>query len=92
MISVLGKGAYGKVILVRKKRGHDQGQMFAMKTLKKQQLIKLQQVENTKTERRILARVDHPFIVKLHYAYQSAQKLYYVLEYCPGGELFFYLQ
>ena len=39
MISVLGKGAYGKVVLVRKKRGHDKGQMFALKTLKKQQLI-----------------------------------------------------
>ena len=92
MVSVLGKGAYGKVVLVRKKRGHDKGQMFALKTLKKKQLIQQQQIENTKTEWRILARMDHPFIVKLHYAYESTERLNYVLEYCPGGELFFYLQ
>lgn len=43
------------------------------------------------TERRILEQIKHPFIVRMDYAFQTAEKLYFVLEYCPGGELFFYL-
>jgi serine/threonine protein kinase len=43
------------------------------------------------TERRILGSVRHPFIVKMDYAFTSGTKLFFVLEYCPGGELFFYL-
>lgn len=42
-------------------------------------------------ERKILEKIDHPFIVKMKYAFQNEQKLFFVLEYCPGGELFFYL-
>lgn len=91
-LSVLGKGAYGKVILVRKLDGSDKGTVYAMKTFKKQEIINLKQVDNTLTEWKILKSLDHPFMVKLIYAFQNRQKLYYVLEYCPGGELFFYLQ
>lgn len=43
------------------------------------------------TERRILGSIRHPFIVKMDYAFTSPSKLFFVLEYCPGGELFFYL-
>lgn len=43
------------------------------------------------TERRILENIKHPFIVNMSYAFQSDSKLFFVLEYCPGGELFFYL-
>ena len=43
------------------------------------------------TERRILESMRHPFLVKMEYAFQSKSKLFFVLEYCPGGELFFYL-
>ncbi len=49
------------------------------------------QVERTKIERRVLGYVDHPFLMKLHYAFQTGRKLYLVLDYCPGGELFFHL-
>ena len=45
----------------------------------------------TRMERKVLSVVNHPFIVKLHYAFQSPDKLYLVLDYCPGGELFFHL-
>ena len=69
ILSVLGKGAYGKVFLVKKKQGSDKGKTYAMKTLKKQEIVKLKQVENTMTERRILERVDHPFLVKMIYAF-----------------------
>jgi len=49
------------------------------------------QIERTRTERKVLSVVNHPFIMKLHYAFQSDDKLYLVLDYCPGGELFFHL-
>jgi len=54
-------------------------------------VMKRNQVEHTKTERSVLESVSHPFIVNLHYAFQTPKKLYMVLEYCAGGELFFHL-
>jgi serine/threonine protein kinase len=67
------------------------GGMYAMKVLRKSHLLRRRQIERTKTERRVLGRLDHVFIMKLHYAFQSQEKLYLVLDYCPGGELFFHL-
>jgi len=88
MIQVIGTGSYGKVLLVRKK---DTGVLYAMKVLKKRQLKKTKQVQHTWEERRILERIHHPFIVRLNYAFQTDKKLFFVLDYCPGGELFFYI-
>ena len=48
--------------------------------------------ENVQSERNILIKVNHPFIVKMHHAFQDPDHLYMLLDYCPGGELFFYLQ
>ena len=64
---------------------------YAMKILKKKHIRELEQVEHTKTERRILERIKHPFIVRLAYAFKDREKLYFVLNYCRGGELFYYL-
>ncbi|KAJ0408178.1 hypothetical protein ATCC90586_006488 [Pythium insidiosum] len=88
LLKVIGKGSYGKVTLVRKK---DQNRLYAMKSLNKSNVKRRNQVEHTKTERRVLGRAKHPFIVHLHYAFQTSHKLYFVLDYCPGGELFFHL-
>merc|ERR1719282_2105210 len=88
-MKVIGKGSYGKVMLVRHK--DEQDSVYAMKMLRKENVIKRNQVEHTKTERNVLETVSHPFIVVLHYAFQTPKKLYFVLEYCPGGELFFHL-
>ena len=63
-----------------------------MKAFKKVDLASKEQVDNALTEGRILGQLDHPFIVKLLCTFESSEKLFYVLEYCPGGELFFYLQ
>jgi len=60
------------------------GGLFAMKVLRKAHLVKRRQIERTKTERRVLSIADHPFIMKLHFAFQSSEKLYLVLDYCPG--------
>jgi len=90
LLKVIGKGSYGKVMLVR--HGMEaSAHVYAMKMLRKENVIKRNQVEHTKTERNVLEAVSHPFIVTLHYAFQTPKKLYFVLEYCPGGELFFHL-
>merc|ERR1719373_30196 len=68
-----------------------EGQIYAMKMLRKENVIKRNQEEHTKTERRVLEAVSHPFIVTLHYAFQTPKKLYMVMEFCPGGELFYHL-
>ena len=88
-IRVIGKGSFGKVFLVRHVRA---GTIFAMKVLKKENIVKRNQVEHTKTERSVLAYVRHPFVVGLHSAFQTAEKLFFVLDYCAGGELFCHLQ
>ncbi|GMI04854.1 hypothetical protein TrLO_g15116 [Triparma laevis f. longispina] len=88
LIKVIGKGSFGKVTLVEH---NATGRMFAMKVLKKANVVKRKQVEHTRTERRVLGSINHPFIVHLHFAFQTDAKLFFVLDYCPGGELFFHL-
>jgi serine/threonine protein kinase len=78
LLKVLGKGSFGKVFLVRKKGGEDEGATYAMKTLRKEILIRRNQIEHTKSERAILQAVNHPFIVQLRYAFQTKDKLYIV--------------
>uniref|UniRef100_A0A7S3P5Y3 Non-specific serine/threonine protein kinase n=2 Tax=Amphora coffeiformis TaxID=265554 RepID=A0A7S3P5Y3_9STRA len=88
MIKVIGKGSFGKVFLVSENKT---GEMYALKVLRKDNVIKRNQVEHTRTERNVLGYVKHPFIVGMNMAFQSKDKLYFVLDYCPGGELFFHL-
>ena len=66
IIKVIGRGSFGKVYLVQKR---DDQKIFAMKTLKKDMILRKNQTTNTKVERMILERLNHPFIVKLHYAF-----------------------
>jgi serine/threonine protein kinase len=87
-VKVIGKGSFGKVTLVRKKNDL---KLYAMKVLVKSNIVKRRQVEHTKAERRILESVTHPFIARLHYAFQTNEKLFFVLDYAAGGELFFHL-
>lgn len=90
---VLGKGGYGKVFQVRKITGPDSGAHFAMKVLKKASIVRNQKdTAHTKAERNILEAVKHPFIVELVYAFQTGGKLYLILEYLSGGELFMHLE
>ncbi|KAG7816856.1 hypothetical protein KL928_004320 [Ogataea angusta] len=88
-IKVLGKGSYGKVILVKDKSS---GKLYAQKQLRKASMIvNAKNYERTLTERTILERVRHPNVVKLFYALQDFDKLYLILEYLEGGELFHHL-
>jgi serine/threonine protein kinase len=87
---VLGKGSFGKVLLVTKK---DTKKTYAMKILKKEMIEKRNQRIHTQNEREIMEGTrDHPFIVQLRFAFQTADKLYMVMDFMPGGELFFHLR
>jgi len=83
----LGKGTYGTVLLVKQQCT---GKLYAQKQFRKASLnVRKQLVEQTKTERSILESINrHPFVVKLYYAFQDHEKLYLILEYAQGGELF----
>lgn len=89
LLKVLGKGSFGKVMMVRKK---DTQKIYALKTLRKAALVKRNQLMHTKTERSILQSIKHPFLTSLTYAFQTPDKLYLVMDYCGGGELFFWLK
>ncbi|XP_011150688.1 ribosomal protein S6 kinase alpha-5 [Harpegnathos saltator] len=93
LLKILGTGAYGKVFLVRKRTGTDAGMLYAMKVLKKAAIVqKKKTTEHTKTERQVLEAVrDSPFLVTLHYAFQTDAKLHLILDYVNGGELFTHL-
>ncbi|KAG1700287.1 hypothetical protein DVH05_012090 [Phytophthora capsici] len=90
ILKMLGKGSFGKVYMVRE-RGTD-GKIYAMKVLRKSELVKRNQVGHTMMERKIMSSIDHPFIVGLKYSFQTASKLVMVSDYCCGGEIFFHLK
>ena len=92
LLKTVGRGSFGKVFLAQKITGADAGAQYAIKTLRKDVLHKRGQVEHTRAEREILSVMQHPFIVSLKCAFQTEQKLYLVTDFCPGGELFFWLK
>jgi serine/threonine protein kinase len=93
LVKVIGQGSFGKVFLVRRVGvGNDRHVVYAMKVLKKAEIRQRNQLENMHSERRILAHLQHPFVVSLKFAFQSTDKLYLVTDYCAGGELFFHLK
>jgi len=88
-LKVIGRGSFGKVFKVQKK---DTGQIFAMKVLNKSEVAERNEVTHARAENSILRKLDCPFLVHMHYAFQTADKLYFVMDYINGGELFFHLQ
>lgn len=75
-----------------KKNDDESGTLYAMKTLRKAALVKRNQVAHTGTERTILQNINSPFLVHLAYAFQTTDKLYMVIDYMVGGELFNWLK
>jgi serum/glucocorticoid-regulated kinase 2 len=78
MLSVIGKGSYAKVVLVKKKADETE-RTYAMKILKKKYIEKRKQENHVMTERNILVGMDHPFIVKLYHSFQNEKKLFFAL-------------
>uniref|UniRef100_A0A671VW18 non-specific serine/threonine protein kinase n=1 Tax=Sparus aurata TaxID=8175 RepID=A0A671VW18_SPAAU len=87
-LKLLGKGTFGKVILVKEKAT---GMYYAMKILRKEVIIAKDEVAHTVTESRVLQNTRHPFLTTLKYAFQTHDRLCFVMEYANGGELFFHL-
>ena len=84
-MSVVGKGSFGQVYMAKHKK---EDQMYAIKVLKKDAIIKRNEVKHIMAERNVLIRnLTHPFLVGLHYSFQSKDKLYFVLDYVNGGEV-----
>ena len=89
ILSVLGRGFYGKVMLVQNKVNNH---LYALKTIHKAKLIQSKKVHTVFNEKKSLMSVKHPFIVNLSFTFQTPSKFYLGLEYVPGGELFRYMQ
>jgi len=81
----LGTGSFGRVHLVQSK--HNQ-RFYAVKVLKKAQVVKMKQIEHTNDERKMLQRVKHPFCITLWGTFSDAKNLYMVMDFIEGGELF----
>jgi serine/threonine protein kinase len=89
LLNLVGKGSFGKVMQVRKKSN---GKIYAMKVLDKKHILDHNEVEHTLAEKNILQRIVHPFLVNLNWSFQTADKLYFILDFVNGGELFYHLQ
>jgi len=85
----IGEGAYGKVYQVQCR---ESDRIYAMKVLKKHHLLKTNSVGYTITERDILRKMKHPFIIQLHNTFQSQERVGFVMDYVSGGQLFFHLR
>lgn len=86
LLKVIGMGAFGKVLQVRSKVTD---QVLAMKVISKRKLKSKQgYIENVKAERDILTRVNHPFVVTMHCSFQTREKLFILMDFLAGGELF----
>jgi len=90
LIKVIGRGAFGKVLLVRLR---DDDKIYAMKCIMKKSLVKhKKEIEHTMAELSVMIKLNHPFLMRLYYTYQTEDKLFYIMDYVNGGELFFHLE
>ncbi|KDO33815.1 AGC protein kinase [Saprolegnia parasitica CBS 223.65] len=85
LLCVIGQGAFGKVIQVRYT---PTGEIYAMKIVSKEYLVKKNSIANMQTERDIMTKVSHPFLISLQFAFQTTDNVFLVMQYVPGGELF----
>jgi len=88
-VRTLGTGTFGRVYLVKHK---ENGKFYALKVLRKMDVVRLKQVDHIKNEKNILLELNHPFIVTLYATWQDETNLYMLMDYVIGGELFTYLR
>ena len=89
LIKVIGRGTYGKVCLVEYKQTNE---LYAMKSLKKDILLDEDQIESTLLEKKILQSLNYPFLVGMVFCFQTEERVYFVLPFIRGGELFIHLR
>lgn len=85
---MIGKGTFGKVFLVQNKHTN---KLYAMKCIRKDIIIDNEQFDNIKLERDILFNIEHPFIVGMEYVFQNEYRIYFLMNFIKGGELFRHL-
>jgi serum/glucocorticoid-regulated kinase 2 len=85
MLLVLGRGAFGKVYLAKLKTS---GEMYAIKSIRKDILIEMEQIKNTAVEKEILFECDHPNLVGMEFMFQTEYRIYFVMPFVRGGELY----
>ncbi|XP_076868840.1 serine/threonine-protein kinase Sgk2b isoform X2 [Brachyhypopomus gauderio] len=89
-MKVIGTGSFGKVFLARHRKNE---RYYAVKVLQKHIVLKKEAEGLVKCEHNVLLKtVNHPFLVKLHFSFQTRDRLYLALDYAAGGELFYHLQ
>merc|ERR1712142_875416 len=81
-LKIIGRGAFGEVRLVQKK---DTGHVYAMKMLRKKDMMEKEQVAHVRAERDILVEAENPWVVKMFYSFQDLYNLYLIMEFLPGG-------
>lgn len=84
IMKLLGTGTFGKVYLVQDKR---KGLLYAMKSIRKDIVIKYESIESLEVEKMILLKVKHPFIISMDYVFVLDTRVYFVMEYIEGGDL-----
>lgn len=89
ILKLIGEGAFGKVMLVKNQLNDG---IYAMKVISKKLLKKKNHISYMKSERAILTKANHPFVVALRFAFQTEKRLFLVMDYLSGGELFFHLR
>jgi serine/threonine protein kinase len=85
MIMVIGRGAFGRVYLAELP---GMSKLYAIKAIRKDVLIQQEQVKNTTTEMDIMMNLEHPFLVGMDYLFQNEFRLYFVMPFIRGGELY----
>ena len=82
-IKSLNRGSYGDVLLVQLKRNK---QLYALKVIDKQFLVKEGKMHTVQVEREVLSKLSHPNMIRLFWSFQDKARVYFVFEYCSGGE------
>lgn len=85
---LIGKGTFGKVFLVQNKNNKE---LYAMKCIRKDVILENEQLENIQLEKDILYQISHPFLVNMEYVFQNEYRIYFLMKFVKGGELFRHL-
>lgn len=88
MINIIGKGTFGKVYLVLNKHTK---QLYAMKSIRKDIVLEHDSLENLHLEKTILNQVNHPFIISMEFVFIKSLRIYFIMDFIQGGELFKHL-